>query len=101
MARNIETAKQASEALRPLAGNGAYLLFTLGLVRDRHVGRPGTGGFLRLSIAEAASWRGASLSKKPLRAAHFYMVIVGALAVGLALDFAGWNAVKMLFWRPW
>jgi len=31
-ARNIETAKQASEALRPLAGNGAYLLFTLGLV---------------------------------------------------------------------
>jgi len=97
-ARNIETAKQASEALRPLAGNGAYLLFTLGLVGTGMLGVPVLAGSCAYAIAEAASWRGASLSKKPLRAAHFYMVIVGALAVGLALDFAGWNAVKMLFW---
>jgi Mn2+/Fe2+ NRAMP family transporter len=96
--RNIETAKQASEALRPLAGNGAYLLFTLGLVGTGMLGVPVLAGSCAYAIAEAASWRGASLSKKPLRAAHFYMVIVGALAVGLALDFAGWNAVKMLFW---
>jgi len=97
-ARNIETAKQASEALRPLAGNGAYCCSRWAWFGTGMLGVPVLAGSCAYAIAEAASWRGASLSKKPLRAAHFYMVIVGALAVGLALDFAGWNAVKMLFW---
>jgi Mn2+/Fe2+ NRAMP family transporter len=96
--QNIETAKQASEALRPLAGNGAYWLFTLGLIGTGMLGVPVLAGSCAYAIAEAASWRGASLSKKPLRAAQFYMVIAAAMVVGLALDFAGLNAVKMLFW---
>ena len=96
--RNIETARQASEALRPLAGNGAYWLFTLGLIGTGMLGVPVLAGSCAYAIAEASSWTGASLSKKPLRAAPFYMVIAGAMVVGLALDFAGLNAVKMLFW---
>ena len=96
--RNIETAKQASEALRPLAGDGAYLLFTLGLVGTGILAVPVLAGSCAYAIAEAASWRGDSLSKKPRRASQFYMVIAGAMVVGLALDFAGLNAVKMLFW---
>jgi len=96
--RNIETAQQASEALRPLAGKGAYWLFTLGLIGTGMLGVPVLAGSCAYAIAEAASWRGASLSKKPRRAAQFYMVIAGAMVVGLALDFAGLNAVKMLFW---
>jgi Mn2+/Fe2+ NRAMP family transporter len=96
--RNIETAKQAAEALRPLAGKGAYLLFTLGLVGTGMLGVPVLAGSCAYAIAEAASWKGDSLSKKPQRASQFYLVIVAAMLVGLALDFAGLNAVKMLFW---
>jgi Mn2+/Fe2+ NRAMP family transporter len=95
---NIGTARQAAEALRPLAGRGAYWLFTLGLIGTGMLGVPVLAGSCAYAIAEAASWKGASLSKKPLRAAPFYIVIAGAMLVGLALDFAGLNAVKMLFW---
>jgi len=96
--RNIETARQASEALRPLAGKGAYWLFTLGLIGTGMLGVPVLAGSCAYAIAEAASWRGDSLSRKPRRAPQFYMVILGAMVVGLALDFARLNAVKMLFW---
>ncbi|MGA2735923.1 MAG: divalent metal cation transporter [Bryobacteraceae bacterium] len=97
-ARNIETARQASEALRPLAGQGAYWLFTLGLIGTGILGVPVLAGSCAYAIAEAASWKGDSLSRTPRRAPQFYMVIAGAMLVGLALDFAGLNAVKMLFW---
>ena len=96
--RNIETARQASEALRPLAGEGAYWLFTLGLVGTGMLGVPVLAGSCAYAIAEAASWKSASLSKKPRGAPRFYLVIAAAMVVGLALDFAGLNAVKMLFW---
>jgi NRAMP (natural resistance-associated macrophage protein)-like metal ion transporter len=96
--RNIETARQASEALRPLVGAGAYWLFTLGLVGTGMLGVPVLAGSCAYTIAEAASWRGESLSNKPLHAPRFYLVIAAAIVVGLALDFAGLNAVKMLFW---
>jgi NRAMP (natural resistance-associated macrophage protein)-like metal ion transporter len=95
---HIETARQAAEALRPLAGKGAYWLFTLGLVGTGMLGVPVLAGSGAYAIAEAASWREPSLSKKPRRAPGFYMVIAGAMVVGLALDFARMNAVKMLFW---
>ena len=96
--QNIETAKQASEALLPLAGKGAYWLFTLGLIGTGMLGVPVLAGSCGYAIAEAASWREASLSKKPRRAPGFYTIIAAAMVVGLALDFAGLNAVKMLFW---
>jgi NRAMP (natural resistance-associated macrophage protein)-like metal ion transporter len=96
--QNIETAKQASEALLPLAGKGAYWLFTLGLIGTGMLGVPVLAGSCGYAISEAASWREASLSKKPRRAPGFYTIIAAAMVVGLALDFAGLNAVKMLFW---
>jgi len=96
--QNIETAKQASEALRPFAGPGAYWLFTLALVGTGILGVPVLAGSCAYAIAEAASWKRASLADKPRRAPRFYLVIGAAMVVGLALDFAGLNAVKMLFW---
>jgi NRAMP (natural resistance-associated macrophage protein)-like metal ion transporter len=96
--RNIETAKQASEALRPLAGQGAYWLFTLGLIGTGMLGVPVLAGSCAYAIAEASSWKAASLSNKPHQASRFYLVIAAAMVVGLALDFARLNAVKMLFW---
>jgi NRAMP (natural resistance-associated macrophage protein)-like metal ion transporter len=94
---DIATARQAAEALRPLAGNGAYLLFTVGLIGTGMLGVPVLVGSCAYAVAEAAAWRG-SMSDKPRSARKFYAVMAVAMALGLALNFAGFNAVKMLFW---
>jgi NRAMP (natural resistance-associated macrophage protein)-like metal ion transporter len=96
--KDIETAKQAAEALRPLAGRGAYWLFTLGLIGTGMLAVPVLAGSCAYAIAEGANWRAASLNIKPGLASKFYAVIGVAIVVGLVLDFAGLNAVKMLFW---
>jgi NRAMP (natural resistance-associated macrophage protein)-like metal ion transporter len=96
--KNIETAQQAAEALGPLAGKGAYWLFTLALVGTGMLAVPVLAGSCAYGIAEAAVWRKASLNERPWRAPQFYGVIAIAMVIGLALDFAGLNAVKMLFW---
>ena len=93
----IETARQAAEALRPLAGNAAYLLFTLGLIGTGMLGVPVLAGSCAYAISEAAAWRG-SLDKKPRSARKFYGVLAAAMTMGLAIDYAGLDAVKMLFW---
>jgi len=94
---SITTAQDAAEALRPLAGKGAYWLFSLGLIGAGMLGVPVLAGSSAYAVAEAARWRG-SLSDRPKRARNFYVVIAAGLALGLALDFAGFNAVSMLFW---
>ena len=93
----IETAKQAAEALRPLAGRGAYLLFTLGLIGTGMLGVPVLAGSCAYAVSEAAAWRG-SLERKPRGARKFYSVLGIAMIIGLALDYVGLNALKMLFW---
>lgn len=94
---HIETAQQAAEALSPLAGRGAYLLFTLGLIGTGMLGVPVLAGATAYAIAEAAAWRG-TLEDRPRLARKFYAVIAVSMMLGLALDYAGFNAVKMLFW---
>jgi NRAMP (natural resistance-associated macrophage protein)-like metal ion transporter len=93
----IATAQDAAEALRPLTGNGAYWLFSLGLIGAGMLGVPVLAGSSAYAVAEAARWRG-SLADRPRRSRNFYIVIVAGLALGLALDYAGFNAVSMLFW---
>ncbi len=93
----IETARQAAEALKPLAGNGAYWLFTLGLIGTGMLGVPVLAGSSAYAISEAMAWR-ASLDSKPHKAPRFYAVLVVAMVLGLCLVYAGVNAVKMLFW---
>lgn len=94
---NIATAQQAAEALRPLAGNGAYLLFTVGLIGTGMLGIPVLAGAAAYAVAEAAAWRG-TLDDRPPLAKKFYSVIAAAMLLGLALDYLGIDAVKMLFW---
>jgi NRAMP (natural resistance-associated macrophage protein)-like metal ion transporter len=96
--KNIETAQQAAQALGPLAGRGAYWIFTLALVGTGMLAVPVLAGSCAYAIAEAATWNKASLNERPWRAPQFYAVIAIAMVIGLALDFAGFNAVKMLFW---
>ncbi len=95
---NIETAQQASEALRPLAGNGAYLLFTLGIIGTGMLAVPVLAGSAAYAVAEAESWQHDSLEDRPRIAPRFYIVVAIAMLLGLGLDFVGFNAVKMLFY---
>jgi NRAMP (natural resistance-associated macrophage protein)-like metal ion transporter len=93
----ITTAREAAEALRPLAGNGAYLLFTLGLIGTGMLAVPVLAGSAAYAVAEAQAWRGA-LDDSLRLAPGFYAVIAVAMLIGLALDYVGFNAVQMLFW---
>ncbi len=85
---NIATAQQAAEALRPLAGAGAYWLFTLGLIGTGMLAVPVLAGSCAYAIAEASAWRG-SLDRRPGRAKKFYFVLAVAMALGIALNYAG------------
>jgi NRAMP (natural resistance-associated macrophage protein)-like metal ion transporter len=71
---NIATAQQAAEALRPVAGAGAYWLFTLGLIGTGMLAVPVLAGSCAYAIAEAAAWRG-SLDRQPWQAGKFYLVL--------------------------
>ncbi len=93
----IATASQAAEALRPLAGKGAYWLFTLGLIGTGMLGVPVLAGSCAYAISEAMAW-GASLDRPPRLAPKFYAVLGVSMALGLGLDFARIDAVKMLFY---
>jgi NRAMP (natural resistance-associated macrophage protein)-like metal ion transporter len=94
---NITTARQAAEALRPLAGDGAYWLFTLGLIGTGMLGVPVLAGSCAYAIAEAEAWRG-SLNDTPRLARKFYAVVAVSMLLGLILNFVGFDAVAMLFW---
>jgi Mn2+/Fe2+ NRAMP family transporter len=94
---SITTAQQAAEALKPLAGNGAYWLFTLGLIGTGMLGVPVLAGSCAYAVAEARAWR-SSLEQPPRLARRFYIVIAVSMLIGLSLDYMNINAVAMLFW---
>jgi NRAMP (natural resistance-associated macrophage protein)-like metal ion transporter len=94
---NIETARQAAEALRPLAGNGAYWLFALGVIGTGMLGVPVLVGSCAYALAEASLWR-ATLDQPPQKAPRFYSIIAIAMLLGLALNYLKINVVQMLFW---
>ena len=94
---HIETAQQAARALEPLAGPGAKWLFTLGLIGTGMLGVPVLAGAAAYAVAEAMEWQG-TLNARPRLAKKFYAIVASAMLVGLVLEYAGINAVKMLFW---
>jgi len=94
---HIETTKDAAEALRPVAGEGAYLLFTIGLVGTGLLAIPTLAGSAAYAFAETFSWR-YGLAEEFARAVPFYAVYVAAIGGGIALDVAGVSAVKALVW---
>ncbi|PYN83835.1 MAG: iron transporter [Candidatus Rokuibacteriota bacterium] len=92
----IETARGAAEALRPLAGDGAYLLFALGLIGTGFLAVPVLAGSASFAVAEVFGWR-AGLDLSPRRGRRFYLVFAGAVATGVVLRLAGTNPIRMLF----
>lgn len=95
---HIDTARQAAEALRPFAGNSAYLLFTLGLVGTGMLAIPVLAGSCAYAVADARKWRSASLNAKASEAPKFYAVITLCVLAGVCFDFSRVSAVKLLFW---
>ncbi len=93
---DIETTRQAAEALRPLAGSAAYLLFSVGLIGSGLLAIPVLAGSASFAIAELFGWR-AGLDLRVRQARRFYAVFGVAIAVGLILDLLGVNPIRMLF----
>ena len=94
---NIETSRQAAEALRPFAGNFAATLFTIGIVGVGFLAIPTLAGSAAYAFAETLGWR-EGLSKKLKGARWFYALILVSTGVGVVLDFIGINPVKALYW---
>jgi NRAMP (natural resistance-associated macrophage protein)-like metal ion transporter len=83
---DIQTADQAAEALRPLAGRFAFTLFALGIIGTGLLAVPVLAGSAAYAIGEALKWP-TGLDRKPLDAKGFYAVLSAATLIGLALNF--------------
>jgi Mn2+/Fe2+ NRAMP family transporter len=94
---HIQTTRQAAEALRPLAGNFAAMLFTAGIVGVGFLAIPTLAGSSAYAFAETLGWH-QGLNKHMKQARAFYALILLSTAVGVGLDFAGINPVKALYW---
>ena len=92
----VQTAEQAADALRPLAGDLAGLLFTIGIVGTGLLAVPVLAGSTAYAVSEAFGWReGLSLPMRQARA--FYLVIAGSMVGGLVMNLVGLNAVRALY----
>ena len=93
----IETAAQAAMALRPIAGEGAFLLFSLGIIGTGLLAVPVLAGSAAYAIAEARGWP-EGLERKAYEARGFYGVIAAAMILGVALGFSPIDPIKALYW---
>jgi NRAMP (natural resistance-associated macrophage protein)-like metal ion transporter len=94
---NIETASQAAEALRPVGGDFAFLLFAAGIVGTGLLAVPVLAGSAAYAVSGAFGWR-ASLERKALQAKRFYSVLAVSTLIGLGLNFTSIDPIKALFW---
>jgi Mn2+/Fe2+ NRAMP family transporter len=93
----IETATQAAEALKPLAGVGASALFTIGIIGVGFLAVPVMTVGAAYDLAQALGWK-SSLHAKPSEAPEFYWAIAGLTAIAVLLNFLGFNPMKALVW---
>jgi len=94
---DIQSAAQAAEALRPLAGDFAFLLFAAGIVGTGLLAVPVLAGSAAYAVAESFRWRiGLGLSLAEARG--FYSILTIATLLGVAIDLYGVDSIKMLLW---
>jgi Mn2+/Fe2+ NRAMP family transporter len=94
---NINTAAQAASALRPLAGNFAYILFALGILGVGLTGVPVLAGSGAYALSEAMSWKW-DLERKATDARGFYGVIAVSVLAGLVIQYSPISPMRALFW---
>ncbi|MFM2010761.1 MAG: hypothetical protein RLZZ479_1152 [Bacteroidota bacterium] len=93
----IDTVEQAALALKPLAGNLAYLLFAIGVIGTGLLAIPVLSGSLSYIITETFGWEH-GLDKKFHEAKAFYVVIAISLVLGLSLNYVGISPIKALIY---
>jgi NRAMP (natural resistance-associated macrophage protein)-like metal ion transporter len=93
----IDTVEQAAQALKPLAGNMAYLLFAVGVIGTGLIAIPVLSGSLSYIFTETFGWE-EGLDKKFHEAKGFYVVIAISLLLGLSLNYVGISPVKALIY---
>jgi Mn2+/Fe2+ NRAMP family transporter len=93
----IDTAAQAAEALRPIAGDAAFLLFALGIVGTGLLAIPVLAGSAAYGVAELFGWPSTLEAKFP-EAVGFYTIISAATVIGFAMGFLPINPIRLLVW---
>ena len=93
----IDTVEQAAQALKPLAGNSAYLLFAVGVIGTGLLAIPVLSGSLSYIVTETFGWKN-GLDKKFHEAKVFYVIIGISLVLGLLMDHVGISPVKALIY---
>ena len=94
---DIQTAAQAASALRPLAGNFAYLLFAVGILGVGFIGVPVLAGSGAYALSEAMDWN-FGLERKMTDARGFYGVIAVSVLLGMIIQYSPISPMKALFW---
>jgi len=96
----IGSAEQAALALRPFAGNAAYLLFAIGIIGTGLLAVPILAGSGAYALSEILHWR-EGLELKFSRARGFYLIIAFSILVGLGLNFVGVDSIKALYYSAY
>jgi Mn2+/Fe2+ NRAMP family transporter len=94
---DIQTSAQAAEALRPLAGDFTFWLFSAGIVGTGLLAVPVLAGSAAYAVAEAQQWP-SGLGVSPAAAKGFYSIIAMSTILGVALNFSPIDPIKALFW---
>jgi Mn2+/Fe2+ NRAMP family transporter len=94
---DIQTSRQAAEALRPLAGQGCFLLYTVGIIGVGLLAIPTLAGSAAYALAETFGWA-QGLDEKMEKARAFYAVVLLSIAVGCLIDFTHINPVSAMYW---
>ncbi len=94
---DIETTRQAAEALRPLAGDLAYLLYTVGIIGTGLLAIPTLAGSAAYAFAETFGWA-YGLDNRFRQAVSFYAVFIVSTVIAIVIDFIGVDPIKALFW---
>jgi NRAMP (natural resistance-associated macrophage protein)-like metal ion transporter len=94
---DIQSSSQAAEALRPLAGNFAFLLFAAGIIGTGLLAVPVLAGSAAYAVAETFRWP-IGLGLGLTEARGFYSILSVATLLGLAIDFLGIDPIKALLW---
>jgi NRAMP (natural resistance-associated macrophage protein)-like metal ion transporter len=95
--KEIESAAQAAEALRPLAGSFAFVLFSLGIIGTGLLSVPVLAGSAAYALGEAKRWP-VGLSKQPKQAKAFYATIAAATLLGAVANILKVSPMKALLW---
>ena len=93
----IQTAAQAAQTLRPIAGEFAFLLFALGIVGTGLLSIPVLAGSAAYALGEARRWP-VGVARRPLQAKAFYATILAAIVIGAVANVLSISPMRCLVW---